>query len=222
MAIGMAQLFGFHFLTNFRRPYLASSITDFWHRWHISLSSWLRDYLYIPLGGSRNGELRTYRNLIITMLLGGLWHGASWNFVIWGGYHGILLSVERAFRRPFRKDKSPSRRSSKLLYPIRAILTFALVTIGWVFFRAANLKDSTYVISQMFSGPAGSRLIPAWELYMILITLLLALIEERHGWFNRVVVAPAWVYGSVCAMLLLVIELIGYTEAAVPFVYFQF
>ena len=88
MAIGMALLLGFHFPTNFRRPYLAFSITDFWHRWHISLSRWLRDYLYIPLGGNRHGSLMTYRNLMLTMLLGGLWHGASWNFVIWGGYHG--------------------------------------------------------------------------------------------------------------------------------------
>ena len=99
MAIGMAKLLGFHFPVNFRRPYLASSITDFWHRWHISLSRWLRDYLYIPLGGNRHGRLQTYRNLMLTMLLGGLWHGASWNFVVWGGYHGALLSIERMFRR---------------------------------------------------------------------------------------------------------------------------
>ena len=106
MAIGMAKLLGFHFPVNFRRPYLASSITDFWRRWHISLSTWLRDYLYIPLGGNRHGRWMTYRNLMITMLLGGLWHGASWNFVIWGGYHGALLSVERVFRgdRQIRKD----------------------------------------------------------------------------------------------------------------------
>jgi alginate O-acetyltransferase complex protein AlgI len=99
MAIGMALLLGFHFPVNFRRPYLAFSITDFWHRWHMSLSRWLRDYLYIPLGGNRHGRLMTYRNLMLTMLLGGLWHGASWNFVIWGGYHGGLLSVERMMGR---------------------------------------------------------------------------------------------------------------------------
>ena len=92
MAIGMALLLGFHFPQNFRRPYLAFSITDFWHRWHMTLSRWLRDYLYIPLGGNRHGTLMTYRNLMLTMLLGGLWHGASWNFVVWGGYHGALLS----------------------------------------------------------------------------------------------------------------------------------
>src|SRR5207247_652723 len=123
MAIGMAKLFGFHFPANFRRPYLAASITEFWRRWHISLSTWLRDYLYIPLGGNRHGTLKTYRNLMLTMLLGGLWHGASWNFVIWGGYHGALLSAERVY--------GMERRG-----PLHAVSTFALVMIDWVFFRA--------------------------------------------------------------------------------------
>src|SRR5262249_24437449 len=96
MPIGFARILGFRFPVNFRQPYLAISITDFWQRWLISLSSWLRDYLYIPLGGNRHGRLMTYRNLMLTMLLGGLWHGANWNFLIWGGYHGSLLSLERA------------------------------------------------------------------------------------------------------------------------------
>src|SRR5579863_5579442 len=146
MAIGMALLLGFHFPTNFRRPYLAFSITDFWHRWHISLSRWLRDYLYIPLGGNRHGSLMTYRNLMLTMLLGGLWHGASWNFVIWGGYHGALLGLERVCGR--KRFQDPPH---WLLYPFRAMLTFVLVCVGWVFFRAATLHDSVYVIQQMFS-----------------------------------------------------------------------
>src|SRR2546429_1136849 len=134
MAIGMAKLFGFHFPINFRRPYLAASTTEFWRRWHISLSSWLRDYVYIPLGGSRRGAARTYRNLMLTMLLGGLWHGASWNFVIWGGYHGALLSLERMARggRPPGQDRSR-------WYPLQAAATFGLVLIGWVFFRAKDL-----------------------------------------------------------------------------------
>ena len=127
MAIGMALLLGFHFPVNFRRPYLAQSITDFWRRWHISLSTWLRDYLYVPLGGNRHGEWMTYRNLMITMLLGGLWHGASWNFLIWGGYQGALLSLERPFR---------SRRAERpwsLLSVPKWLLTFGLAMIGWVF-----------------------------------------------------------------------------------------
>src|ERR1700734_4165805 len=178
MAIGMAKLLGFHFPVNFRRPYLASSITDFWHRWHISLSRWLRDYLYIPLGGNRNGRLETYRNLMLTMLLGGLWHGASWNFVVWGGYHGALLSFERMFRR---KDSTVESRWTGL-YPLQALITFALVMIGWVFFRATTFHDSLYVLHQMFSVPHGHTLIPAWLTDLALITLLLALFEEKREW----------------------------------------
>src|SRR5262249_3811211 len=156
--IGMALLLGFHFPANFRRPYLAYSITDFWHRWHISLSRWLRDYLYIPLGGNRHGSWQTYRNLMLTMLLGGLWHGASWNFVIWGGYHGALLSIERMLGRK-RLEQTHA-----LLYPARAILTFVLVCAGWVFFRAPTLGWSAYVLSQMFGGIVKGtiQIIPIW------------------------------------------------------------
>jgi alginate O-acetyltransferase complex protein AlgI len=218
MAIGMAKLLGFHFPVNFRRPYLASSITDFWHRWHISLSRWLRDYLYIPLGGNRYSRLQTYRNLMLTMLLGGLWHGASWNFVVWGGYHGALLSIERMFR----SKGAPEGTRWTALYPLQAVITFALVMIGWVFFRAATFHDSLYIIQQMLSVPHGRSLIPAWLTFLALMTLLLALFEERKDWFEKIALGPAWAYGAVCAILLLSVELIGYTEAAVPFVYFQF
>jgi alginate O-acetyltransferase complex protein AlgI len=218
MAIGMAKLLGFHFPVNFRRPYLASSITDFWHRWHISLSRWLRDYLYIPLGGNRHGRLQTYRNLMLTMLLGGLWHGASWNFVVWGGYHGALLSVERVFRR--KESREPAVWT--IFYPLQAVITFGLVMIGWVFFRATTFHDSVYILHQMFFGPGGELLIPRWEQILALVTLLLALLEEKKEWFEEISLGPAWAYGAVCALLLLAIELIGYSQAAVPFVYFQF
>jgi len=212
MAIGMAGLLGFHFPVNFRRPYLAASITDFWRRWHMSLSRWLRDYLYIPLGGNRHGRLMTYRNLMITMLLGGLWHGASWNFVVWGAYHGSLLSLERLFRR-----KVPA-----ILYPLRVLATFALVMIGWVFFRAATHDDSIFVLRQMFTYKPGPLAIPVWLVWLSVIALLLALLEEKKEWFEKIAVGPAWTYGAVCAVLLLAVELLGFTENAVPFVYFQF
>jgi len=219
MAIGMALLLGFHFPVNFRRPYLAFSITDFWHRWHISLSRWLRDYLYIPLGGNRGGEWRTYRNLMLTMLLGGLWHGASWNFVIWGGYHGALLSLERVLGRKYF-EKTPGA----LLYPVRAALTFALVCFGWVFFRAATFSDSSYVIRQMLGGAPGvaGRLIPPWLLALVGIALLVALFEEKFEWIDRLARGPAWAYVATAVALLLTVEMIGVTEKAVPFVYFQF
>src|SRR5580700_773682 len=187
MAIGMAKLLGFHFPVNFRRPYLASSITDFWHRWHISLSRWLRDYLYIPLGGNRHGRLETYRNLMLTMLLGGLWHGASWNFMIWGGYHGALLSFERMFRG--KRGAEPTRWT--VLYPLQAVITFGLVMIGWVFFRATTFRDSLYVLHQMFFIAHGRQLIPSWLKYLALITLLLALLEEKKEWFEEISLGPA-------------------------------
>jgi alginate O-acetyltransferase complex protein AlgI len=205
MAIGMALLMGFHFPLNFRRPYLAAGIAEFWRRWHMSLSSWLRDYLYIPLGGSRKGRLRTYANLMATMLLGGLWHGANWKFVLWGGYHGALLGAERATGRR-----------------IPRVITFVLVAIGWVFFRAASLHDSVTVIGRMFWGPRGALLWERWQIDLILVTLALAILEEKYAWFERLVQAPAWLYGVAVALLLLGIELIGVTEVAVPFVYFQF
>jgi alginate O-acetyltransferase complex protein AlgI len=219
MAIGMAKLLGFHFPMNFRRPYLASSITDFWHRWHISLSRWLRDYLYIPLGGNRHGRLQTYRNLMLTMLLGGLWHGASWNFVVWGGYHGALLSLERMFRGK-RSTLEPAAWTD--WYPFQVVFTFGLVMIGWVFFRAATFHDSLYVLHQMFFEPYGKQLIPRWEKILAFGTLLLGILEEKKEWFEEISLGPAWAYGAVCAILLLSVELIGYTETAVPFVYFQF
>ena len=205
MAIGMALLLGFHFPVNFRRPYLAEGIAEFWRRWHISLSLWLRDYLYIALGGNRKGRTRTYANLMLTMLLGGLWHGANWKFVVWGGYHGSLLALERAVGRA-----------------IPRVLTFVLVSIGWVFFRAASLNESLIVIGRLFHGSAGIGLWARWQVYLVLGTLALAILEEKWEWFESLVKAPAWAYGGAMALLFLGLELIGLTEIAVPFVYFQF
>src|SRR5204863_8725933 len=136
IARGSAQLLGFHFMVNFRQPYLATSLQDFWRRWHISLSTWLRDYLYIPLGGSREGERKTYRNLMLTMLLGGLWHGANWTFVVWGGIHGLGLSVERWIRQAlFSEAKEPTSLWSPTAWVWR-IVVFHLVCVAWIFFRA--------------------------------------------------------------------------------------
>ena len=216
MAIGMAKLLGFHFPINFRRPYLAQSITDFWRRWHISLSTWLRDYLYIPLGGNRNGEWMTYRNLMLTMLLGGLWHGASWNFLIWGGYQGLLLAIERPFRR---KGADPGW--NWLSVP-RVALTFALVMIGWVFFRAADLYQSAAVISQMFSGTAGHLLLQPWHVELAFLSLAFALAEEFTDWSEKIVAAPVPVYALSLALMLFCTEIFGAIDASIPFIYFQF
>jgi len=217
MAIGMAKLLGFHFPVNFRRPYLSGSITEFWRRWHISLSTWLRDYLYISLGGNRRGRWMTYRNLMLTMLLGGLWHGASWNFVIWGGYHGLLLSIERVFRgdRRLREDWN-------WLYPLKALGTFILVMIGWVFFRAVDLPQSIAVLRHMFTGKPGHLLLANWHIELILIALVLAVVEEKLDGFERVLKAPMLAYASALALMFFCIEVFGVIDASIPFVYFQF
>ncbi|MDP3845017.1 MAG: MBOAT family protein [Pseudomonas sp.] len=142
MAIGLGLMMGFRFMENFKQPYISQSITEFWRRWHISLSTWLRDYLYISLGGNRGSTFQTYRNLFLTMLLGGLWHGANITYVIWGAWHGIWLAIERALN----VDAAPRR-----LHPLRWALTFLLVVLGWVIFRAENLDVAWRLYVAMFS-----------------------------------------------------------------------
>jgi D-alanyl-lipoteichoic acid acyltransferase DltB (MBOAT superfamily) len=217
MAIGMARLLGFHFPINFRRPYLAASITEFWRRWHISLSTWLRDYLYIPLGGNRHGVAKTYRNLMLTMLLGGLWHGASWNFVVWGGYHGAWLAIERALLG----DRAADERRH-WFYPLQAVCTLVLVMISWVFFRAADLPESLHVLGQMIHGGPGKNLFEPWHWGLLGVALLLALVEEHLHGVEHLLKAPVWVYASAIALILFTVEIFGVIDRAIPFVYFQF
>ena len=218
MAIGMAQLLGFHFPENFRRPYLAASVSEYWRRWHLTLSRWLRDYLYIPLGGSRRGAVRTYRNLMITMLLCGLWHGANWNFVLWGGHQGLLLAIERVFMKRFTLPP----RAARLLYPLRWLMTMALILTGYAVFRAQSLHDSGYVLHQMFTGAPGPLVGHAWHWVLAATTLGIAWYEEKHGWFDKLPAAPAWAYASTIAALLVFLELIAVSDLQIPFVYFQF
>jgi alginate O-acetyltransferase complex protein AlgI len=218
IAIGSAALFGFRFPMNFRRPYLAASITGFWRRWHMSLSRWLRNYVYIPLGGNRGGTLRTYRNLILTMLIGGLWHGASWNFVLWGGYHGVLLAAERAIG--IRQGKGEEL--GLLPRVLRAVPVFALVCVGWVFFRSRTLGDSTLVLRRMFLWQSGAFLLEKRHIAFLAVTLVLALAEEARGWVTRLGSAPAWVRATAVAVVLASIEIFGVTDQSIPFVYFQF
>jgi len=140
IAIGASKIIGFDLPENFNMPYLATSLSDFWKRWHITLSSWLRDYLYIPLGGNRKGQLRTYVNLMLTMLLGGLWHGANWTFVVWGALHGIGLAVTRAIG---------SRTSFELPKPVRCLLTYVFVCLTWIFFRAPNFSTAAVMLKKI-------------------------------------------------------------------------
>src|SRR2546425_3731548 len=159
MAVGLGYLFGLRLPQNFNSPYRATDIADFWRRWHISLSSFLRDYLYIPLGGNRGGRWRVYRNLMITMLLGGLWHGASWTFVVWGGYHGLLLVLYQAGRAAWDRLPTVARRTA----------TFGLVVVGWAFFRLECIDMSSLLLSRMFSLHVVSTLLVAAALLWVLI-----------------------------------------------------
>ena len=218
MAIGMALLLGFHFPENFRRPYLAASVTEYWRRWHLTLSKWLRDYLYIPLGGSRCGTVKTYRNLMLTMSLCGLWHGANWNFVLWGAHQGVLLSIERAFSKRF----TLAPRVASWLYPLRLVFTMALILTGYAVFRAQSLADTGYIFRQMFTGAPGALVGHAWHWVLAGITFVLAYLEEKRGWFEKLPTAPVWAYASAIAVLLVFIELFAYSDLQIPFVYFQF
>jgi alginate O-acetyltransferase complex protein AlgI len=168
IARGSAQVLGFHFMVNFRQPYLATSLQDFWRRWHISLSTWLRDYLYIPLGGSRHGEVATYRNLFVTMLLGGLWHGANWTFVFWGALHGAGLAVERALGLANRVLRTWWRR----------ILVFHFVCFGWIFFRAASF-GAAWAYLRQFTNWAWRPTYLSALAYLAIFTLPLFAMDLR-------------------------------------------
>jgi alginate O-acetyltransferase complex protein AlgI len=144
MAIGVARMMGFRFNENFKIPYFSKDITEFWQRWHISLSKWLKDYLYISFGGNRRGKWKTYRNLLLTMLLGGLWHGASWNFIIWGGINGLYLSIEKATGLHKFKPKI------FILKAVRVLYVFTLISFSWIFFRAVTFHQASTIIKKIF------------------------------------------------------------------------
>jgi alginate O-acetyltransferase complex protein AlgI len=219
MASGLALMMGFVLIQNFNSPYQADSITDFWRRWHISLSTWLRDYLYIPLGGNRKGPLRTYANLMTVMLIGGLWHGASWNFVIWGAIHGFMLAFER-----FQGKDSPYRR---LPAPCRVGITFAIVCITWVFFRAKTLPQAGWYLACLLGlkpVAAGQEMVsPSLYTPYHLATFLLAFFlvwQTSNSWsFTRVLSLGR--VGWVAALLLLAVAFL-WTQTENPFIYFQF
>ena len=177
IARGVARLLGFDLMVNFRNPYAAVSPSDFWRRWHISLSTWLRDYLYIPLGGNRNGSGKTYRNLFITMLLGGLWHGAAWNFVIWGLYHGIVLSVCRPMRRVFEYTRASAFLARAIWWALLVAATYITVCVGWLFFRAQDvgtIASFANVITHNFAiSPGGMK----WLYVFLSASWFLALVE---------------------------------------------
>lgn len=218
-AIGAALCFGFRLPDNFDNPYAARGITDFWRRWHLSLSHWLRDYLYISLGGNRLGRWKTYRNLMLTMLIGGLWHGASWNFVIWGGLHGLLLAVERAFGEAgFALSQ---RRSADIAL---RVLTFVLVSLIWIPFRAADFPTSALALNALFGSGGNLELSSSAMLKVLLgmgLLVLWQLWHRRQRWTLTLSAWPPWVQAVLVALCLGILFLCsGGDERA--FIYFQF
>lgn len=212
IAIGVAKMMGYRFPTNFKHPYLATSIADFWRLWHITLSRWLRDYLYIPLGGSRSSASRTQFNLILTMVLGGLWHGAAWTFVLWGLWHGLALAADRAFRQRYQLRKT---------IWLGRLTTLTVVGCGWVLFRSVSLEHAATVFRQMaFSNPGITWLPP------LAIIAVAVMFIEHLAWTTRLRLAmrlrfDRW-YAPVATTVMIWCLLLYAPRGFTPFVYFQF
>ena len=238
-AIGVASCLGFVLPENFLYPYAAIGFSDFWRRWHITLSSWLRDYLYIPLGGNRHGKFRTYISLMITMLLGGLWHGANWTFVVWGALHGFYLWVEK-FIKDVRKVPLPlavtaegikeghgtdSIRSKTFANFILAMVTFFFINVTWVFFRAPDFTSAWRMLTSMFS-PVKDGTVLLTTLSIIKVSVIIVLMVSFHWIMRNTRVLqeaekiPWWLLGIIWSVLLLL--LIWSQESSSSFIYFQF
>ena len=224
MAIGLARFFGFHFPENFNQPYRSKSITDFWRRWHITLSRWFKDYLYISLGGNRQGWMRTYFNLFMVFFLCGLWHGAAWTFVIWGMFHGILLVIERVLKNSFGIVPQGIFGNS---------LTLFLIMIGWVFFRSASFEQAVNYLSAMFGMPhlsgfqyfqLGYYLDSSNVTYLGIGTLIVLFPQEK---FKKLLVHmqsfQLTLAKGIASILIMFISLLTMSKMQfTPFIYFQF
>lgn len=222
MAIGLGRMFGFNFLENFNYPYISRSIKDFWRRWHISLSSWFKDYVYISVGGNRKGKLRTYLNLFLVFFVTGLWHGASWNFVVWGLFHGVFIVIERiGFDRVL----------NKLWRPFQHIYTMIVVLIGWMLFRVEDLNVAWYYITRMFYYTDGDPFLSSYLWFfqfnrgtfflLILATLfstpVYRFMSKRFSQYNIPLLRPLFIFG----LFVWSIIYIG-SESYNPFIYFRF
>ncbi|MCM1291792.1 MAG: MBOAT family protein [Prevotella sp.] len=223
MAIGLALIMGFHLGLNFDSPYQSKNLTEFWRRWHISLSSWLRDYVYIPLGGNRKGTFRTYLNNFLTMLIGGLWHGAAWKFVFWGAMHGIGLALHKAFKPVLNKIPD-----TWYVKSISWLITFIFVSLLWVFFRAADFSDSILIIRNIFVDWQWNQL-PQFFTYrmtwciMMLVIICMHIVPQR--WTDRLqirFIKSPWIVKLLIFLIVVQLVIEYMTEEVAPFIYFQF
>lgn len=226
MAIGIAKFFGYDLCRNFDMPYLSQNPSEFWKRWHISLSSWLQDYLYIPLGGNRKGRYRTYFNLFTTMLLGGLWHGASWHFVVWGGLHGLALVVHKVFTR--RKSRGSLENKGVLCrFAVRVIsimITYCFVSLCWIFFRAQDLKSAFMILWRMSHFCGGIHYVYIFTIiylgFMIAVSIVAVKCNEGHGFYPVVDLSKFHNKLGLC-LFVWAIVIFSY-DGDNAFIYFQF
>ena len=217
IAIGTAKLFDINLMTNFNRPYFSRSVSEFWTRWHISLSTWFKDYVYIPLGGNRVSRSRWFFNILITFLISGLWHGANWTFIIWGALNGIYLIAEAII---FKKPKKGL---------LNIIITFALINFSWIFFRANNITDALYIVQTIFTNPGnlyiGSGFDITAPIYALLAIFILLIVEIKNEFFNSILsisqnqikIVPSLAY-SLIIIIILYLGVFGKGQ----FIYFQF
>lgn len=226
MAIGIALLLGFHFNINFDSPYKSASVTEFWRRWHISLSTWLRDYLYISLGGNRKGKVRQYVNLIITMFLGGLWHGASWNFVLWGMLHGVALAVHKFWMGLVGRKKGEQSHGVRRFFGI--LLTFHFVCFCWIFFRNADFSSSLDMLGQIFTV-FRPQLFPQllegyWEVFALMaLGFFLHFVPVRWEQACTRAVIRLPLFGKAVLLVAVIYLVIQMKSSEIqPFIYFQF
>ncbi|MBX9878655.1 MAG: hypothetical protein K2Y22_09370 [Candidatus Obscuribacterales bacterium] len=237
IARGSALLFGYKVPINFNLPYISANVSDFWHRWHISLSTWLRDYLYIPMGGSKCSQWKSYRNLFVTMALGGLWHGAAMHFLIWGAFHGILLVLHKEYQKLCEAlGVAKKLVNSKVYHWVSVVVTFHLVVIGWVFFRAEDMNIAGQMLSKMMMAPVDLLHFTASQLNilqirdpiifpaLLIILPILMISQVVIDWMNdkRFYQSPPWAL-QVCVMVALMCVLTVFSPDTSPkFIYFQF
>jgi alginate O-acetyltransferase complex protein AlgI len=224
MAIGAARMMGFKFMENFQMPYSAVTITEFWRRWHISLSTWFRDYLYIPLGGKRKGQARTYINLMLTMLLCGLWHGASWNYIFWGGLHGLSLAIHRAWQAWHPLELMKDNPAFQFIWTLFSrLLTISVVLIGWLFFRAPDWSVASEYFSRIMAwSQDGTRLVSPYILSAIAAVFLAHLVMNKDwNWELEIPKRSIPVRILNYSALAVLLACLGATDSS-PFIYFKY
>lgn len=210
MARGIARIMGFELMLNFNNPYTATSLSDFWNRWHLSLSTWFKEYVYIPLGGNRGGKFNTYKNMFLTMVISGLWHGAAWNFVIWGASHALgSMATRELSRSKFYVEKIP-----KL---IKQLFVFTFVTFTWIFFRADNLNDATLIIKKIFTADFGNPNFPIIALFLCISIWIYQLLYE-----SKMRIYLNWAPLKVSIMIFIFFSIIFASSNPEAFIYFQF